>query len=50
MMGMLEDQSADDAAKSWLKDHPDVLGPWLEGVTTIDGQPGLPAVKASLGL
>ena len=26
------------------------LGGWLDGVTTFDGQPGLPAVKKSLGL
>jgi glycine betaine/proline transport system substrate-binding protein len=39
-----------EAAETWLKAHPDALGPWLEGVTTLDGQPGLPAVQASLGL
>jgi len=38
------------AAKAWLKANPDVLDGWLAGVTTFDGQPGLPAVKASLGL
>jgi glycine betaine/proline transport system substrate-binding protein len=38
-----------DAAKKWLKAHEDALGPWLDGVTTIDGKPGLDAVKASLG-
>jgi hypothetical protein len=27
-----------------------VLEPWLQGVTTKDGQPGLPAVKAKLGI
>jgi glycine betaine/proline transport system substrate-binding protein len=38
------------AARKWLKEHPAVLDTWLEGVTTVDGQPGLPAVKAHLGL
>jgi glycine betaine/proline transport system substrate-binding protein len=51
MMGLiLEGEAPDDAAKAWLKDHPDVLGPWLEAVTTFDGAPGLPAVQAALGL
>jgi glycine betaine/proline transport system substrate-binding protein len=38
------------AASAWLKEHPDVLDGWLEGVTTFDGDPGLPAVKEHLGL
>ncbi|MFC3164958.1 choline ABC transporter substrate-binding protein [Ciceribacter thiooxidans] len=38
------------AAAAWLKENPQSLGPWLEGVTTFDGAPGLEAVKASLGL
>ena len=40
----------DGSNQTWLTDHPDVLGPWLEGVTTIDGEPGLPAVQSALGL
>jgi glycine betaine/proline transport system substrate-binding protein len=43
-------EDADDATKAWLVANPDVLGPWLEGVTTLDGAEGLPAVQASLGL
>jgi len=27
-----------------------VLQSWLAGVTTVDGKPGLPAVKSALGL
>ncbi|MCS0502671.1 choline ABC transporter substrate-binding protein [Ancylobacter mangrovi] len=52
MMGLILDDGKEPAAaaKTWLKAHPDVLGPWLEGVTTFDGKPGLPAVRASLGL
>lgn len=39
-----------EAATAWIKAHPDVLGPWLDGVTTLDGQPGEAAVKAAFGL
>jgi len=39
-----------DAAGAWLKQNPGVLDGWLDGVTTLDGKPGLPAVKAELGL
>ena len=38
------------AAEQWLKKNPAVLDKWLAGVTTFDGQPGLDAVKKSLGL
>lgn len=52
IMGKILDdgEEADKATAAWLKKNPDVLGPWLEGVTTKDGKPGLPAVKAELGL
>lgn len=52
MMGKILDDgmSPDEAAEDWLKSNPASLDPWLEGVTTFDGQPGLPAVKAALGL
>lgn len=45
-----EGLSANDAAAKWLKDNPAVLDSWLEGVTTTTGEPGLAAVKQSLGL
>ena len=45
-----EGEDADDATAAWLKANPTVIEPWLEGVTTVDGEPGLPAVKAELGL
>jgi glycine betaine/proline transport system substrate-binding protein len=49
MGAILDDgQEPSAAAKAWLKEHPDVLDGWLEGVTTMDGEPGLEAVKASL--
>lgn len=38
------------AAKTWLKAHPQVLDGWLSGVTSRDGQPALAQVKAKLGL
>jgi glycine betaine/proline transport system substrate-binding protein len=38
------------AALEWLKANPASLDAWLTDVTTFDGQPGLPAVKKSLGL
>lgn len=38
------------AAKAMLVKSPDLLNGWLKDVTTIDGKPGLPAVKAALGL
>ncbi len=38
------------AAADWLKANPAVLDAWLAGVTTVDGQDGLAAVKGSLGL
>ncbi len=39
-----------EAAKDWLKRNPQVLETWLQGVKTFDGKPGLPAVKAYLGV
>ncbi len=51
MGGILDDgKSPDVAAKSWLVANPGILDAWLEGVTTADGKPGLPAVKTALGL
>jgi glycine betaine/proline transport system substrate-binding protein len=51
MMGtILDGGDPRETAEAWIKAHSDALGPWLEGVTTFDGQPGLPAVQAALGL
>jgi glycine betaine/proline transport system substrate-binding protein len=52
MMGKIldEGETGPDAAVAWLKEHPEALGPWLEGVTTLSGEPGLDAVKSALGL
>lgn len=45
---LFDSMEADKAAAKWLKANPKVWEPWLKGVTTIDGKPGLEAVKASL--
>lgn len=52
IMGKILDdgEDASDATEAWLKKNPDTLATWLDGVTTKDGGPGLPAVKKSLGL
>ncbi|MDR3375591.1 MAG: choline ABC transporter substrate-binding protein [Ancalomicrobiaceae bacterium] len=52
VMGLILGGEADGtkAAEKWLKANPGVLEAWLKGVTTIDGKPGLEAVKKSLGL
>ncbi|MBL8574779.1 MAG: choline ABC transporter substrate-binding protein [Hyphomicrobiaceae bacterium] len=47
---LFDNQDANKAAAAWLKANPATLEPWLKDVTTVDGQPGLPAVKKSLGL
>ena len=48
---ILEDgMTGPEAAEAWLKDNPQALDQWLEGVTTIGGEPAAPAVKTSLGL
>ncbi len=53
VMGEILNKSADPkaAAVAWVKTHPDVITPWLDGVTTFDGSgPALDAVKKGLGL
>ncbi|MDI6003794.1 choline ABC transporter substrate-binding protein [Cobetia pacifica] len=52
IMGEIMDEGADpdEAAADWLKQNSSVLEAWLEGVETTQGEPGLPAVKASLGI
>lgn len=45
---LFDSMDADKAAEKWLKANPKAWEPWLQGVTTFDGKPGLAAVKASL--
>ena len=37
-----------ETAKAWLKAHPDVVKPWLQGVTPLDGGDAAAAVDAAL--
>ncbi|KGE01155.1 MULTISPECIES: choline ABC transporter substrate-binding protein [Rhizobium/Agrobacterium group] len=51
MGGILNDgDEPEDAATKWLKANGAAIEPWLAGVTTKDGKPGLEAVKSELGL
>jgi len=51
MGGILNDgDEPEDAATKWLKANGAAVEPWLAGVTTKDGKPGLEAVKSELGL
>jgi len=52
LMGAIldHDETAESAAAKYLRANPGLLDPWLDGVTTVDGNPGLPAVRAALGL
>lgn len=50
-MDAILNQGADpkEAAAAWLKAHPDVIKPWLDGVTTFDGKPALEVESALQG-
>ena len=50
IMGAILNDGTDprEAAKTWLAAHPDVIGPWLDGVTTKDGGDAAAAVTAAL--
>lgn len=52
MMSYILDEGLDPsaAAERWLTENPEVLDAWLADVTTLEGEPGLPAVQESLGL
>jgi glycine betaine/proline transport system substrate-binding protein len=51
MGGILDNGSdAKAAAKAFLKGKPELIVPWLAGVTTRDGQDGMAAVKKALGV
>lgn len=49
-MIMTDGKSPADAAKAMLAADPARLDKWLDGVTTLSGEPALPAVKAAIGL
>ncbi len=46
LMGLILDDGmeAQEAARHWLAANPDIFSKWLDGVTTMDGQPGTQAV------
>ncbi len=50
IMGAILNDGTDPrvAAKTWLAAHADVIGPWLDGVTTKDGGDAMAAVTAAL--
>lgn len=50
LMGEIMDEGEDprDAARDYLQAHDALLDEWLDGVTTIDGEPAAPAVRAAL--
>lgn len=51
MAAILDDgEEPEDAATAWLQENPETLDGWLEGVTTVDGEEGLVAVRGHLGL
>jgi glycine betaine/proline transport system substrate-binding protein len=52
LMSDILDKGTEPAAavRAWMKKNPAIVEKWLDGVTTLDGQPGFPAVKSSLGL
>jgi glycine betaine/proline transport system substrate-binding protein len=43
-----DNKKPEQAATTWLKANTKTVEAWLEGVTTFDGKPALPAVKAAL--
>jgi len=47
MGAILDDgEKPEEAAAAWIKANPDVLGTWLDGVTTVDGGDAMEAVAA----
>lgn len=47
---MQDGQQPEEAARKYLTQHPDVLKPWLQGVTTTNGGDALAAVRSHLNL
>lgn len=50
LMGAILDDGmeAQEAARDWIAANPDRVRAWLDGVTTLDGQPGAEAVMAAV--
>jgi glycine betaine/proline transport system substrate-binding protein len=49
MDAILKGGDPNTVATEWLKANPDVVTPWLAGVTAFDGGDAAAAVKAALG-
>lgn len=47
---LFDSMEPEKAAEKWLAANPTAWTPWLSGVTTFDGKPGLEAAKKSLKL
>jgi len=52
MMSYILDEGMEgrEAAHRWLKENPTVLEAWLDGVTTVEGEPGQATAMNKLGL
>jgi glycine betaine/proline transport system substrate-binding protein len=50
MLPIMDKTNPNEAAKAWLAKNPTSLDAWLNGVNTVDGKPGLDAVKKYLGV
>ena len=50
MLPIMDKTNPNEAAKAWLAKNPATLDAWLAGVNTVDGKPGLEAVKKYLGV
>ncbi len=52
IMGRILDDGEEpiDAARTWLKSHPQTLDTWLDGVKSTEGEPALSLVKDKLGI
>ena len=47
MGAILDDgEEAEEAAAAWIKENPEVLDTWLDGVTTVDGGDAMEAVAS----
>ena len=50
MLPIMDKKAPNEAAKEWLAKNPTAIDAWLAGVNTVDGKPGLEAVKKYLGV
>jgi glycine betaine/proline transport system substrate-binding protein len=50
MLAVMNRTAPRDAAKAYIRQHPQVLDGWLAGVTSYDGKDGLTTVRGVLGL